>query len=218
MSFQLVLQLVDSVAESLEVTHVKYLTTNVEVKPKELNVLHFCSFLDDALHIAHSDTKLVFCQAGCDVGMSMSAHIRVDAEANLSYLILFSCKFIDNLKFWDALYIEAEDAFLQTEIDFPITLAYTCIYNLAGRETCLDGCLNLSSAHAVGSQSCLTDDIEHLWIGVCLHGIMYLKSLMFACLFINRLQSLAQQIGVIIVEWSLYLLKFVNRKCSFHFA
>ena len=151
MSFQLVLQLVDSVAESLEVTHVKYLTTNVEVKSQELDVLHFCSFLDDALHIAHGDTELVLCQTGCDVGMSMSAHIRVDAEANLSYLILFFCKFIDNLKFWDALYIEAEDAFLQTEIDFPITLAYTCIYNLAGRETCLDGCLNLSSAHAVGS-------------------------------------------------------------------
>ena len=83
--------------------------------------------------------------------MSMSAHIRVDAEANLSYLILFFCKFVNNLKFRNALYIEAEDALLQTEIDFPITLAYTCIYNLAGRETCLDGSLNLSSAHAVGS-------------------------------------------------------------------
>ena len=75
MSLQLVLQLVDAVAESLEVTHVKYLTTNVEVKSQELDVLHFCSFLDDALHIAHGDTELVLCQTGCDVGMSMSAHI-----------------------------------------------------------------------------------------------------------------------------------------------
>ena len=32
MSFQLVLQFVDTVSESLEVTHVKYLTTNMEVQ------------------------------------------------------------------------------------------------------------------------------------------------------------------------------------------
>ena len=107
---------VDSVAESLEVTHVKYLTTNVEMKTQELDVLHFGSLLDDALHVAHGDTKLVFCQARSDVGMCMRTYIRVDAEAHLGNLVLLLGEFVDDFQLRDALYIEAEDALVQTEV------------------------------------------------------------------------------------------------------
>ena len=188
------------------------------MKTQELDVLHLCSLLDDALHVAHGDTKLVFCQACSDVGMCMRTYIRVDAEAHLGNLVLLLGEFVDDFQLRDALYVEAEDALVQSKVDFPITLAYACIYNLIGWESGIDGCLNLSSANTVGTQTSLADDVEHLRVGVCLHGIVNLKSRMFASLFVDGLQGLAQHIGVVIVEWSLYLLKFVNRKCSFHFA
>ena len=218
MSLQLILQFVDSVAESLEVTHVKYLTTNVEMETQELDVLHLGSLLDDALHIAHGDTKLVFSQARSDVGMRMRTYIRIDAEAYLGNLVLLLGEFVDDFQLRDALYVEAEDALVQTEVDFPITLAYACIYNLVGWESGIDGCLNLSSAHTVGTQTSLADDVEHLRVGVCLHGIVNLKALVLACLLVDDLQGLAQHVGVVVVERSLYLLKLIYRKCSFHFA
>ena len=83
--------------------------------------------------------------------MCMGANVRIDAEANLCNLILLLGKFVDYLKFRNAFYIKAENSFLQSEIDFPITLTYASINNLVGRETCVDGCLNLSSAHTVGT-------------------------------------------------------------------
>ena len=110
MSLQLVLQLVDAVTESLEVSHVKYLTTNMEVQTQELDVLHFECLLNYALHIAHSDTKLVFCQACSDVGMCMRTYIRVDAETYLGNLVLLLGEFVDDFQLRDALYVEAEDA------------------------------------------------------------------------------------------------------------
>ena len=218
MSLQLVLQLVDAVAESLEVTHVKYLTTNMEVQTQELDVLHFGSLLNHALHITHGDTKLVFSQTCCNVGMGMSTNVWVDAEANLCNLIFLLGKFVDDFQFRDALYIEAEDALVQTKVDFPITLAYTGIHNLIGRETCIDGSLNFSSAHTVGTQTSLADDVEHFRVGICLYGIVYLEALMLASLYVDGLQGLAQHVGVVVVERSLYLLKLIYRKCTFHFA
>ena len=151
MSLQLVLQLVDAVTESLEVSHIKYLTTNVEVQTQELDVLHLESLLNHALHIAHGDTKLVLSQACCNVGMGMGADIRIDAETNLRNLILFFSQFVDDFQLRNTLYIEAEDAFLQSEVDFPIAFAYTSVNNLAGWESGFDGSLNFSSAHTVGS-------------------------------------------------------------------
>ena len=218
MSFQLVLQLVDAVTESLEVSHVKYLTTNVEVQTQELDVLHFGSLFNHALHITHGDTKLVFSQTCCNVGMGMSTYVWVDAEANLCNLILLLGKFVDDFQFRDALYIEAEDALVQTKVDFPITLAYTGIHNLIGRETCIDGSLNFSSAHTVGTQTSLADDVEHFRVGICLYGIVYLKALVLASLCVDGLQGLAQHVGVVVVERSLYLLKLIYWKCTFHFA
>ena len=81
----------------------------------------------------------------------MGANVRIDAEANLCNLILLLGKLVDYLKFRNAFYIKAENSFLQSEVDFPITLTYASINNLVGRETCVDGCLNLSSAHTVGT-------------------------------------------------------------------
>ena len=81
----------------------------------------------------------------------MGADIRIDAETNLRNLILFFSQFVDDFQLRNAFYIEAEDAFLQSEVDFPIAFAYTSVNNLTGRETGFDGCLNFSSAHTVGS-------------------------------------------------------------------
>ena len=151
MSLQLVLQLVDAVTESLEVSHIKYLTTNVEVQTQELDVLHLGSLFDYGFHVAHGNSELVFSQTCCDVCVRMGADIRIDAETNLCNLILFFSQFVDDFQLRNAFYIEAEDAFLQSEVDFPIAFAYTSVNNLAGWESGFDGSLNFSSAHTVGS-------------------------------------------------------------------
>ena len=148
----------------------------------------------------------------------MGTYVWVNAEANLCNLVLLLGELIDNLQLWDALHIEAEDALLQSEIDFPIALAYTSIHNLASRETCVDGSLNFTSAHTVGAQASLADDVEHLRVGVRLHSIVNLESLVLACLLVDGLEGLAQNRSVVIVERSLYLLKLIYRKCTFHFA
>ena len=150
-SFQLVLQFIDSVAESLEVTHVKYLTANMEVQAEELDVLHGCSFCNDTLHVLHGNTEFVFCQSCGDVGMCVCSYVRIDAKANLCCLVLSGSQLVDDFQFGNTLHVEAEDAFLQSEIDLPVALAHTGIYDLVGRKSCVDSSLYFSSAHAVGS-------------------------------------------------------------------
>ena len=151
MRFKLVLKFVDTVAECLEITHIENLASDVEVQSEELDVLHLGSLFDYGFHVSHGNSELVFCQTCCDVCMRMGADIRIDAETNLRNLILFFSQFIDDFQLRNTLYIEAEDAFLQSEVDFPIAFAYTSVNNLAGWKSGFDGCLNFSSAHTVGS-------------------------------------------------------------------
>ena len=151
MRFKLVLKFVDTVAECLEITHIENLASDVEVQSEELDVLHLGSLFDYGFHVAHGNSELVFCQTCCDVSVRMGADIRIDAETNLRNLILFFSQLVDDFQLRNAFYIEAEDVFLQSEVDFPIAFAYTSVNNLTGRETGFDGCLNFSSAHTVGS-------------------------------------------------------------------
>ena len=177
-TLQLLLQLVDTVAEGFKVTHVQYLAAYMEVQSHHLDVCHVAGFLYHLQHVAHVDAELVLCQSCRDVGMRVGSYVGVQPECHTGGLALFCCQLIDNLQFGDALHIEAEDVVVQSEIDFPVCLAYTGIDYLAAGEPCPQGCFYLASADAVCTQSCLTDDAQHFGIGIGLDSIVYAEALM----------------------------------------
>ena len=78
-SFQFLLQIVDSVAERLEVAHIEYLGADVKMKPFKRDIAHVFGHLNDLLHIAHGNAEFVFCQSGRDVGMGVGSDVRIDA-------------------------------------------------------------------------------------------------------------------------------------------
>ena len=110
----------------------------MEVESLELHVLHALSQADDFFHILHVDAKLVFSQACGDVGVCVCSHVGVDAEAYGGHFPLAGSNFVDDLQLGDALYIEAEDAFVKSELYFPIAFAHSGKNNLVGRESGLE--------------------------------------------------------------------------------
>ena len=189
---EFLLQLVDAIAKSLEITHVENLRTNVEVQTYELDVRQFLSLANHGYHIAHGDTKLVLSQTRGDVGMGVGTNIRIQTERYASHFSFGCCEFVDNLEFGDAFYVEAENVVIEAKIDFPIALAYTCINNLIIGEARLERSFDLAATHAIGSKTCLADDAEHTGVGVGLDGIVNHKALVLARLVVDSLQRAAQ--------------------------
>ena len=97
MTDKLLLQFVHAIAQSLEVAHIQYLRSDVEVQTHKLHVLHLFGFAYHRHHIAHGDTKLVLGQSGGDVGVSVCAYVWIQTESHTSHLALSSSKFVDNL-------------------------------------------------------------------------------------------------------------------------
>ena len=122
----------------------------------------------------------------------MGAHIRIQAEGHTGNLAFGSSQLIDDFQLGDALYIEAEDVVVESQVNFPVALAHTSKYNLGGREACLDAGLNLASADAVNTQTCFADNAEQLGVGVSLDSIMYVPCLVLLCLLFDSLERLAQ--------------------------
>ena len=190
-ALKLVLQFVDTVAQSLEVAHVKYLTTNMEVQSHKLHVLHLCRFFYRSLHVLHGNAEFVFCKSGSDIGMSMCAHVRVDTESHSRHLASCCCKLVDNFQLGDALYIEAENILVESEVNLPVAFAHSGVYYLRWCKTCIDGSLYLATAHAVGTKTSLADYVEHFWIGISLHRIVHMVSWMLVHFVVDSLQGLA---------------------------
>ena len=65
---QLILQFIHTIAKSHEITHIQYLRTDVEVQSDKLHILHLQCHVYHIVHILHTDTKLILCQPGSDVG------------------------------------------------------------------------------------------------------------------------------------------------------
>ena len=88
MLFQEVLELVDTIAKSLKVTHVENLTANVKVEAEKLDMLHLFDALNGRKHVFHGDTELVFSQSRSDVGMRVCSYVGVDAQADAGCRVL----------------------------------------------------------------------------------------------------------------------------------
>ena len=138
MTDKLLLQLVYAIAECLEIAHIQYLRTNMEVQAYKFYVLHLLGLANHLYHIAHSDAELVLGQSGGDVSVGVGTHIGIQTESHASHLALLGCQLVDNLELGDALYVKTEDVVVQSKFDFPIALTYTSINDFLLREACLD--------------------------------------------------------------------------------
>ena len=206
-NLQLVLQLVDTIAQSLEVAHIKYLRTNVEMQTDKLDIIHTCSLFDYIHHIFHGNTEFVFCQTGCDIGMSMCAHVGVDTECHSCHLVFGSCELVDDIKFGKTLHIKAEDVLVKTEINLPVALSYTGIHYSVSWESSFASSFNLTATHAVGTKTGFADYGEQLGVGIGLNGIMHLESLVLTGFVVDSAQCAAKQFGVVVVERCSYFLE-----------
>ena len=146
----------------------------------------------------------------------MGAHIWVDAKADVGYFSFFTSQLVDYFEFGDTLHIEAEDAFVQSEVDFPVGFAHPGIYNLLGSKPCFETTAYLAAAYAVCSQSFLSDNVQHFGVGIGLDSIVHAEAFVFASLLLDDLYGLSEQFCVVIVEGCLQLLKFFDREYSFH--
>ena len=93
-------KLVYTTAESLEVTHFKNLTSDVEVKSDELDVWQFLCLTNSEFHVFHCNAELILSKTSCDICVCMSTYVWIDAEANTCSLTFLSCKLVNYLQLW----------------------------------------------------------------------------------------------------------------------
>ena len=148
--------------------------------------------------------------------MSVGTHIRIDAECHTSLFPFFSGKFVYDFKFSEAFYIKAKNIVVETEIYLPVAFSYPGINDARWFETSFYGSFYLSTAYAVYAKSRLSDDAEYGGVGISLYGIVYHEVIVFSCLFVYCAQCFAQQLCVIVVEWSSYGLKPFYGENTFH--
>ena len=195
---QAVLQLVDAQRERLEVVHLQNLAADVEVQTDELHVRQFAAAADDALHVLHVDAELVFRESRLDVGVRVGAHIGVDAQADGGGAAELRSQLVDDLQLGDALHVEAEDALLQSEAYFPVALAHAGVDDALGGESGFECGADFAAAHAVGTQSGLSDLLQYHGIGIGLHGVVHVH--VVVKLVADDPKRLGQQLGVVVVE------------------
>ena len=182
----------------------------------ELHVVHRQRTVNDHVHVLHADTELVFGQTGGDVGVCMCAYIRIDTESYTGNLVLGGGQFIDDLQLGNRFNIEAEDIVVQSQVNLPVCLSDSGIYNLAGRNTCLDGRLDFAAAHTIGAQSAFTDDAQNFRVGIGLHCIVYAELVVLATLFLDCLQGLSEQVRIVIIKRCFQFTEFIQREDTFH--
>ena len=150
----------------------------MKVQTYNVDILHCVGTFYHFLHVLHGDAELVLGESGCDVCMSMSANIRVDAEGYIGGLARSNSQLLYNLQFGNRLHVEAGDAFLQSEVNLPVALAYAGIHHLVSRKACFDSRLYFAATHAVGTKAILAYYTQYLRVGICFYSIMNVKIVM----------------------------------------
>ena len=206
---QLVLQLIDPIAQCLKVTHIENLASDMEMQPNEADVLQPFGLGYNTQHISHGNSEFVLSQPCRDIRMSMSANIRVQTEGYTCRLTFLCSQIVDDFQLRDTLNVEAEDIVIQSKVNLPVALTYAGKDNLRCRKACLHGSINLSATHTVGTKSGLTDQAKQTRISVGFDSIVYDKALMLTGFFVDCAQSLAQQFSIVIVEGRLYRLQLL---------
>ena len=196
-TLQEVLNLVDAEGEVAEVVHLEDLAADVEVESAQADMLHALGNAYDTEGVFEGDAELVFCQSCGDVGMGVSTHVGIDAEADAGSFAHAACEFVDDFEFGYALDVEAIDVVVEGGTDFPVALADACEDDLGGGESCLDGCFYLAAADAVDAQSCPVDKSQEHGVGIGLDGVMHFVVRVFLYLTIQDLERALKQLGVV---------------------
>ena len=184
------------------------------MQTKELYVAKFLSLTYSKFHILHCNTELILCQSCCDICMGMRSHIRIYAETYSCHLILGSCKLVDDTKFFERLYIETENARIETKVYLPICLTYTSINYLASIETSLKSLLYLSTTHGIHAQSCLLDYLQYLNIGISLYSVVKVIAIVLGHFSLNSCYRIIEHTFVIIIERCLKRFETFDIQCS----
>ena len=124
--------------------------------------------------------------------MGVRIDFRIDAESDGGDFAFLPGQLVDDSQLGERLDVEAEDVVIQTEVDFPIRLANTCKNYLAGRETGIQRCLNLTAAYAVGSEAVAGDKLQHAGIGVGLDSVMDIIAI-FASFVLDDIQCILEE-------------------------
>ena len=198
--FQLVLQLIYAIAQSLEVVHLQDLAANMEMQSHETNAWHTLGNLDDMKHIFLGYAELVLCQTRRDMRVRMGSNIRIDAEADVCNLVHPRGNLGDNLKLRNAFDIEILNACLKGQLDFPVRFTYSSEDNLVGRKTILQASPYLATTHAIGSKAGLLYLSEYLGIGTSLHSIVKMPAFVLVCLAFDCRKRLGKQVCIVIIE------------------
>ncbi|CCY01646.1 unknown [Prevotella sp. CAG:924] len=114
--------------------------------------------------------------------MCMGSHVGIDSEANVCCLAFCRSQLIDDFQLGHALHIETENIGIQSEIDFPISLADSGKHYFRSGEASLQSCFDLASADTIRTKPGVGNDAQHLRVGIGLNGIVYLKILVTASL------------------------------------
>ena len=117
--------------------------------------------------------------------MGMRTYIRIDTESYTGCFAFGGSQFVNDFQFGYGLYVEAENIIIQTQINFPVCLAYTSIDYFVCRESGLNGCADFSATYTVGSQTAFADNCQDFVVSIGLHGVMHAEIIVFACFFID---------------------------------
>jgi hypothetical protein len=67
------------------------------VNADQFDVLQLGDQIQHLSELAQVDAKLILLHAGCDFGMRMGVHFRIDTEGDRGDFVLGSCQFIQDL-------------------------------------------------------------------------------------------------------------------------
>ena len=86
----------------------------------QFHVVHLLDTFEDTPDLAQVDTELVLLHAGCDLGMGMGIHLRIDTQGDRCHFSFGSSQLLNHLQFGSRLHIETEDVVVQSQVDLPV--------------------------------------------------------------------------------------------------
>ena len=123
--------------------------------------------------------------------MGVCPDIGVYTECHTGRFALAPGQFVYHVKFGNTLHIEAENILVYAYVYLLVALSNSGKDYFVAGETGIDSCHYFTPAYAVCAESCLAYYVKQFRIGIRLYGIVNVKALMFAGLFVYFAQGCA---------------------------
>ena len=198
-------------AQQHERSSLRDLRAYMEMHTTKVNIVERQRRFDKLVKILKIDAEFVFAQPRCDILVCMGVHVGIDAHCNVRHHVLASGNLVDVEQFRQRLDVETMNVGVKCQRNLAVGLAHPGKHYVAAGESGIQSRHYLATAHAVHTQSSLAHRCEDTRIGISLDSIVHLTS---AGLLLHLVESQPEQLHVIVIERSLYVFKFINRKCS----